>query len=51
MEILEKGKKALTQNPDFELVAIFTRRNPEALQVDGNVEHLSEIWNYKGRLM
>jgi diaminopimelate dehydrogenase len=48
---LGKGvKKALTQNPDFELVAIFTRRNPEALQVDGNVEHLSEIWNYKGKI-
>ena len=31
-------------------MAIFTRRNPEALQVDGNVEHLLEIWNYKGKI-
>ncbi|HHY90547.1 MAG TPA: diaminopimelate dehydrogenase [Clostridiales bacterium] len=49
---LGKGvKAALTQNPDFELVAIFTRRNPEALQVDDvKVEHLSDIWNYKGKI-
>lgn len=41
---------ALKQNPDMKLVAIFTRRNPEDLQVeDGNVkvEHISRIADYQ----
>ena len=45
---LGKGVElALSQNPDFELEAIFTRRNPENLSAKSKVVHISEIESYK----
>jgi diaminopimelate dehydrogenase len=38
---------ALQQNPDFQLEAIFTRRNPDKLQAASKMVHISEIWNYR----
>lgn len=42
---------ALTQNPDMELVAVFTRRAPETLAIEtksAKVEHMDDLLNYKG---
>ena len=45
---LGKGVElALSQNPDFELEAIFTRRNPEILSAKSKMVHISEIESYK----
>lgn len=45
---LGKGVElALSQNPDFELKAIFTRRNPEILSAKSKMVHISEIESYK----
>lgn len=45
---LGKGVElALSQNPDFELEAIFTRRNPENLSAKSKMVHISEIESYK----
>lgn len=45
---LGKGVElALKQNPDFELVAIFTRRTPAP---DSGLTSISEILNYKGKI-
>lgn len=42
---------ALAQNPDFALEAIFTRRNPEALEGTGSRRvHISEAAQYKDRI-
>jgi diaminopimelate dehydrogenase len=42
---------AIKQNPDFELVAVFTRRAPEQVNADGaNVEHISRLEAYKGHI-
>lgn len=49
---LGKGvEKALAQNPDMELVAVFTRRQPEQLAT-GSVkfEHISAAEQYKGKI-
>lgn len=50
---LGKGvRKAIAQNPDFELIAIFTRRQPEQLQAEEGVrfEHMSQLERYKGKI-
>ncbi|MGL4798332.1 MAG: diaminopimelate dehydrogenase [Cellulosilyticaceae bacterium] len=42
---------SLNQNPDMELVAVFTRRSPEDLIIQtttAKVEHMDNILNYKG---
>ncbi|MGG6313735.1 diaminopimelate dehydrogenase [Paenibacillus macerans] len=41
-------EQALKQNPDFELRAIFSRRNPDAVVAAGGVVHISQISDYKG---
>lgn len=50
---LGKGvEKAIAQNPDMELSAIFTRRQPEGLQSEGGArfEHISAVEQYKGQI-
>ncbi|MGH4051585.1 MAG: diaminopimelate dehydrogenase [Clostridium sp.] len=48
---LGKGVElSLAQNPDFQLEAIFTRRNPDKLLAASKVVHISEIVNYKGKI-
>ncbi|WMJ81544.1 diaminopimelate dehydrogenase [Clostridium sp. MB40-C1] len=48
---LGKGVElALAQNPDFQLEAIFTRRNPDKLMSASKMVHISEIINYKGKI-
>lgn len=39
---------AIKQNADFELRAIFSRRNPESVQAGTPVVHISEVEKYKG---
>jgi len=42
---------AITQSPDMELVAVFTRRAPETLKIEtatAKVEHMDALLNYKG---
>ena len=43
---------AVMQNPDVELVAVFTRRNPETVKINSNAKvlHVSEIENYKDKI-
>src|SRR5690554_3265846 len=41
---------ALKQNPDFELQAIFTRRDPKTLQAGSKMIHISELMNYKNKI-
>lgn len=41
---------ALEQNPDIQLEAIFTRRNPKKLLTTSKVVHISEIESYKGKI-
>ena len=43
---------AVKQNPDMELVSVFTRRNPEDLKINSNAEvvHVSEIEKYKDKI-
>lgn len=46
-------QKAIAQNPDMELVAIFTRREPSTMEAgaDGiKFEHMSAAEQYKGRI-
>lgn len=41
----------LKQTPDLELVALFTRRNPDELNIQQvNVQHISKISEYKGKI-
>ena len=50
---LGKGVElALRQNEDMELVAVFTRRNPESLKInsDAKVVHVSELETYKDKI-
>lgn len=51
---LGKGVEcAVKKNPDVELVAVFTRRNPESLKINtdtAKVAHVSEIDNYVGKI-
>ncbi|WP_206098863.1 diaminopimelate dehydrogenase [Paenibacillus paeoniae] len=49
---LGKGvEKAISQNPDMELVAVFTRRQPEQLSSNGvTFEHVSAAEQYKGKI-
>ncbi len=50
---LGKGvENAVQQNPDVELVAIFTRRNPKDLKIKSNatVVNVSEIENWKDKI-
>ncbi|MEH7238634.1 diaminopimelate dehydrogenase [Bacillus sp. JJ1562] len=51
---LGKGAiKAIKQSPDMELVAVFTRREPESLNLeDANVkaEHISNASDYQGKI-
>jgi diaminopimelate dehydrogenase len=43
---------ALAQNPDMELVAVFTRREPAQMSGEGNArfEHISAAEQYKGKI-
>jgi diaminopimelate dehydrogenase len=43
-------EKAIRQNPDLELVAVFTRRNPEQLAYDGVKASLSDVESYIGKI-
>lgn len=48
---LGKGVElSLKQNRDFELQAIFTRRNPSLVHSDSKVVHISEIESYKDKI-
>ncbi|MGG7212596.1 diaminopimelate dehydrogenase [Clostridium nigeriense] len=48
---LGKGVElALSQNPDFQLEAIFTRRDPDRLLATSKMVHISEVENYKGKI-
>ncbi len=48
---LGKGvEKAISQNNDLELVAIFTRRSPESIPTQAKIVSLSEIISYKGKV-
>lgn len=50
---LGKGVElAVRQNEDTELVAVFTRRNPESLKInsDAKVVHVSELESYKDKI-
>lgn len=48
---LGKGVElALKQNLDMELIAIFTRRDPESIDSSGKVEAYSEIEKYKNKI-
>jgi diaminopimelate dehydrogenase len=51
---LGKGvQQAIAQNPDIELVAVFTRRQPEQLASGGDgiqFEHISAAAQYKGKI-
>lgn len=48
---LGKGVElSLKQNPDFELEAIFTRRNPDKLQSNSKMVHISEMESYKDKI-
>lgn len=48
---LGKGVElALLQNPDFQLEAIFTRRNPDKLLATSKMVHISEIEAYKEKI-
>ena len=44
---------AIMQNPDMELVAVFTRRNPESVSIlmkEAKVYSISELENWKGKI-
>lgn len=43
---------AIRQNPDFELVCIFTRRQPDGMQTKHHVpvKHISEVEAYQGKI-
>ena len=46
-------ENAITQNPDMELVAVFTRRNPETLKIqtpNTPILNISEIENWKDKI-
>lgn len=41
---------AINQNPDMELIAIFTRREPNSLDTESKVENISNILDYKDKI-
>ncbi len=41
---------AVSRNLDMELIAVFTRRNPETLNSKYNVKHISEILDFKDKI-
>ena len=41
---------AIKQNPDMELIAIFTRRKPHMLDSKSNVENITKITDYKDKI-
>ncbi|GIP23474.1 diaminopimelate dehydrogenase [Paenibacillus sp. J22TS3] len=41
---------ALRQNPDFELKAVFSRRDPGSVKASVKAVHMSEIKNYQGEI-
>lgn len=43
-------QQALKQNPDFELVSVFTRRDPWTLSIGAPVAHISELSKYQGKI-
>ena len=45
-------EKAVKENPDMELVAIFTRRNPKDVKTNSDIDiiHISEIEQYKDKI-
>lgn len=43
-------EKALKLNPDFELIAVFTRRNPDLVKTHSKLIHISDVWNYKDKV-
>lgn len=43
-------EKAISQNPDFELRAIFSRRHPNEVAASQGVVHISEVEKYKGEI-
>ncbi|HOP75548.1 MAG TPA: diaminopimelate dehydrogenase [Bacillota bacterium] len=43
-------QQALKQNPDFELVSVFTRRDPGTLSIGAPVAHISELSKYQGKI-
>ncbi len=43
-------EKAIRQNPDLELVAVFTRRDPQHLDYQGTKASLSEVDAYQGKI-
>lgn len=43
-------EKALRQNPDFELEAVFTRRDPLKVKALSKAVHVSDIWDYKDKV-
>jgi len=48
---LGKGAElSIAQNPDMELVAIFTRRKPGSLDSKSNIVHISNLLNFKGKI-
>ncbi|MFA5669523.1 MAG: diaminopimelate dehydrogenase [Balneolaceae bacterium] len=48
---LGKGvEKSIQQNPDMELVAVFTRRPPEGIDCKANVVSFSQIKNFKNKI-
>lgn len=48
---LGKGVElALSQNPDFELEAIFTRRDPRKISSNSKMVHISEIYDYEDKI-
>ncbi|NDL68687.1 diaminopimelate dehydrogenase [Anaerotalea alkaliphila] len=48
---LGKGvEMAIAQNPDMELVAVFTRRAPESVEAGCKVDHMDNLADYKGKV-
>lgn len=43
-------EQAIKQNPDFELRAIFSRRNPDSVAAANGVVHIFEVEKYKGEI-
>lgn len=41
---------SICQNPDMELIAIFTRREPHLLDSNSNVVHISKILDFKDKI-
>ncbi|WP_313756840.1 diaminopimelate dehydrogenase [Tissierella sp.] len=41
---------AISQNPDMELIGIFTRREPNLLNTKSNVIHISKILDFKDKI-